>query len=235
MAKSKYIKIALFCTIGLMVCSQIIVAQIGPPQIGCIVVDSTGSGAATITWVIPSDTNSTFKYYQINSTTNPKSGYTPGPTISPDSRNSVTIAGIGANAAPVYFSGVTEYLGVSSVNGDTVASIFLSVTNLGGVAALQWNAMHTTNLPGFNGWYKIYREYPQYVWKLLDSTQALKYNDTITLCKPTLTYEIVADNSVLGCQSVSNRVSGQFKDIIAPAIPILDSVSVGPGGNIEIT
>ncbi|MGP8215163.1 MAG: gliding motility-associated C-terminal domain-containing protein, partial [Bacteroidia bacterium] len=42
-------------------------------------------------------------------------------------------------------------------------------------------------------------------------------------------------NSVLGCQSVSNRVSGQFKDIIAPAIPILDSVSVGPGGNIEIT
>jgi gliding motility-associated-like protein len=233
LAKGRQILFALFCIIGLMAKTSLVTAQVSAPQIRCITVDSTGA-SATVTWVIPADTNNTFVSYNINNSTSAGSGYTPGPPVSPDNVNFCTIIGINAAAAPVYFSGVTNYKTGVSGNGDTVESIFLSVTNLGGVALLQWNAMHTPNLPGFNGWYKIYREYPQYVWSLLDSTQKLTYHDTITICSATLNYEIKTDNS-FGCQSVSNRAGGTFKDIIVPATPVMDTVSVGPGGSVDIS
>ncbi|HXP52688.1 MAG TPA: gliding motility-associated C-terminal domain-containing protein, partial [Bacteroidia bacterium] len=227
-----------FCIIGLMAKSSFVTAQVSAPQIYCIAVDSAGT-SATVTWKIPPDTNNTFVSYNINNSTSAGSGYTPGPPVSPDNINSCTITGINAAAAPVYFSGVTNYKTGVSGNGDTVESIYLSVSNLGGVALLQWNSMHTPNLPGFNGWYKIYREYPQYVWTLVDSIKSnlslMTYNDTIKICSASLSYKIVVDNS-FGCQSVSNRSNPiLFKDIIVPATPVMDTVSVGPGGNVEIS
>jgi gliding motility-associated-like protein len=234
LSKTIHIRIALFCLIGL-IASLTSSAQstIGPPRIQCIAVDSTGA-SATVTWAIPSDTNNTFISYEINSSTT-GAGYTVGPPVAPDNVSSTVVTGINANASLIYFFGKTTTTQGDST-GDTVKSIYLSVTNSGtGVAILQWNAMHAPALAGFNGWYKIYREYPQYVWKLLDSTKALTYNDTITICSATLEYKIVTDNFVAGCQSVSNIAGGPFKNITVPNSPVMDTVSVTPGNNVEIS
>ena len=233
MYKGKHIIIALLGIIALMANSLSVNAQatISPPQIHCIAVDSAGK--ANVTWAIPNDTNNTFVTYNIWSSNNRTAGYTSSAVIAPDNISATYISTINANVSPVYFFGFTNTTKGLSSNGDTVSSIFLSVTNLGGVASLKWTPMHTPNLPGFNGWYKIYREY-NYVWILLDSTQLLTYNDTIKICKATLKYKIVTDDG-LGCQSVSNWDGGTFVDIMKPVSPVLDTVSVGPGGNIEIS
>jgi gliding motility-associated-like protein len=229
--KGKHIIIAFFCIFALTVNSVSVKAQISAPPIHCIAVDSAGN--ALVTWTIPPDTNSTFLSYDVWSSVNAVNSYTNTGTVFSDNINSVNITGINAKSAPVYFYAKTNTKKGMSDSTGVFSSIFLSVANLGGVAFLQWNAMCNPNLPTFNGWYKIYREY-NYVWTLLDSTKALTYRDTITICSAMLNYRIVA-NDASGCQSSSNWDGGTFSNIIVPVSPFLDTVSVGPGGNIEIS
>lgn len=200
-------------------------------KIQCIAVDSTGT-SATVTWAIPSDTNNTFISYQINNSTT-GAGYTVGAPVTPDNVSSTVITGINANATPIYFFGQTNTTNGDAV-GDTVKSINLSVSGTN-IALLQWNAMHKPNLPGFNGWYKIYWAYsPAYKWNLLDSTQSLSYSDTITVCKDSIRFKIIADNTLAGCQSVSNVVSGEFTNSTPPNPTFMDTVSVA-GNNVNIS
>jgi gliding motility-associated-like protein len=233
--KGKHIIIAFLGIIALMASSFSVDAQVSAPTIHCIAIDSAGN--AVVTWAIPNDTNNTFISYNIYSSNNATSGYTPAGSVFFDNVNSIYVSGINANASPVYFYGLTDSKKGLSGYGDTLESIFLSVTNLGGVALLRWNSMHVPSLSGFNGWYKIYRE-NNFVWTLLDSVQSfnssMSYYDTITLCRANLNYEIITDDAS-GCQSVSNRAGGTFVDIIKPATPILDTVSVASNGNIEIS
>ncbi len=218
-----------------MAISSRIAAQstIGPPLITCIAIDSAGT-TATVTWTIPSDTNNTFSSYTINSSNVAGAGYTSGPAVWPDNVNTTNITGINANISSIYFFGVTNTSKGNAV-GDTVQSINLILTPLvgGGVAQLTWNAMHTPNLKGFNGWYKIYREY-LFKWTLIDSTKGLIYKDTITYCNAKLKYKIVTDDAS-GCQSNSNWVAGSFVSKFPPASPVMDTVSVGAAGNVEIS
>ena len=200
------------------------------PVIHCIAIDS--AGAATVTWAIPNDTNNSFISYNIYTSKTRPAGYTNSANVSPDNQNSVTINSINASTVPYYFY-TTTTSGTVSTSSDTAESIFLSVANGGGVALLKWTPMYTPNLSTFNGWYYIYREY-KYTWTLLDSTKSLNYSDTITYCTAALKYRIVANDST-GCQSSSNWAGGTFQDNIASASPVMDSVSVGPGGNVEIS
>jgi gliding motility-associated-like protein len=203
--------------------------QATAPVIHCIAVDS--AGAATVTWTIPTDTTG-FVSYNIYTSKTRSGTYVNSANVSPANQNSVTISSINAGTVPYYFY-TTTTLGTVSAPGDTVESIFLTVANFGGVALLKWTALYPHNLPSFNGWYYIYREY-KYTWTLLDSTKSLSYSDTITYCSADLNYRIVA-NDASGCQSSSNWAGGTFQDNISTAMPMMDSVSVGPGGNVEIS
>jgi gliding motility-associated-like protein len=234
--KRKHIAFILFCIAGFLFSnvSAFSQATISAPTIECIAVDS--SGAATVTWKVPGNLNNTFVSYNVDTSMSSNSGFALGSTVTTSTLNWTYIKNLGANSSPVYFYGYTNTTKGLSDTCSTIESIFLGVTALSGstIALLNWNAMCTPALPGFNGWYKIYREYPQYVWTLLDSTKALIYKDTIDICDANLNYKIVTDNS-FGCQSVSNIAGGHFFDKTGPNLVVMDTVSVGPTGNVEIS
>ncbi len=206
---------------------------ISAPHITCIAVDSVGD--VTITWDVPKDTNNTFTNYQVWNSTSKTGVYANAATILSKKQNTTTIIGANANILPIYFYMVTNTSSGPSPSSDTLESIFLSLINTGGIAKLSWNAMSVPLPATSTGWYKIYREYPKYVWSLLDSTKGLSFNDTIYICHATLNYKIeIADSS--GCESVSNITGGTFtNNNTVPQTPILDTVSVTPSGGTSIS
>ena len=198
-----------------------------PPQIHCIAVDSVGD--VTLTWSVSN--SPAFVSYNIYSSANKNGPYTNSATIPVIGQSSVTITGLGS---PEYFYIVTDTVGGSAPPVDTLESIHLTVAPSAGRAILLWNAMHTPNLPSSSGWYKVYREFPQYVWTLIDSTQSLSYIDTITICNATINYRVeIADNS--GCTSVSNRSGSVFTNLIPPPAVIMDTVSVTSTNGLHIS
>ncbi len=207
---------------------------INSPQLRCLSVDSAGN--VTLSWELPGNLNASFVSYEIFTSTSRSGPYTQCATIASSAQNSYTVLGAGANAAPIFYYIVTNSGGLSTAL-DTLETIHLSIFNPGtGIAFLSWNAMHTPLPPTSTGLYKIYRECPRYVWKLIDSTRALSLNDTIyyPYCKDTeLTYKVVIEDSS-GCFSVSNRDSGKFRNETSPAPPVLDTVSVTSTGAVNI-
>jgi len=206
---------------------------ISSPELHCIAVDSAGD--VTLTWTLPPYIDASFQSYNVYSSNAYGGPYANSAIVTTSTQTSTTIKGLGANINPIYFYVLTDTtIGLANAI-DTLESMFLQCNNIGGgIASLKWNAMHTPNLPSFNGWYKIYREY-NYKWTLLDSTQKLTYNDTIHFCNLTpLHYQIVT-NDASGCQSSSNWAGSSFIETMIPTTVFLDSVSVGPGGNISIS
>jgi gliding motility-associated-like protein len=235
--KSKnYIFSILIGLVGFLLPSLVSAAvTISSPRVTCIAVDSAGD--VTITWDIPKDTNNTFSSYILMSSATRAGGYGNAATILSIKQNTVTILGANANLHPLYFYMFTNTSGgPSSPTSDTLESIFLTVTsfNLGGVACLSWNAISTPLPPTSTGWYKIYREYPKYVWTMIDSTKSLSDCDTILICSANLNYKIeIADSS--GCESVSNIAGGIFTNQTVPQTPVLDTVSVSVTGGTSIS
>jgi gliding motility-associated-like protein len=211
------------------------VLAINSPQIHCLAVDSTATGNVTVTWSIPTNLDASFISYDIYTSSNKTGPYIVSATITTSAQTSATLIGLGANLHPVYFYIVTDTTGLNpnnySIPSDTVASIYLNLGNPNdGHAYLNWNAMHTPNLPGFSGWYRVYRAYPQYVWQLIDTTQGFSYVDTIYRCNPELYYKIEAVDAS-GCISVSNVPSSLFQNKNIPEIPTMDTVSVNGATN----
>ncbi len=147
-----------------------------------------------------------------------------------------------ASISPAYyFVAFKSNDGSPDIYSDTIRAIGLNVNNPGsGFANLSWNATHNpiigTNYP----YYLIYREYPPGSFILIDSVDArtapvpMTYSDLITICDDTIKYRIeVKDSS--GCISVSSVKGDRFFDLQAPAIPLLDSVSVDVLGNATIS
>lgn len=233
--KNKLHTFALLTALWVLVISFPIHAQtINSPQLRCMAVDSVGD--VTLTWVLPSNLNANFVSYQIFTSNNKSGPYTQCANITVSAQNSYTVNGANANTISVFYYIITNSGGLSTPL-DTLETIFLSVANPGnGMADLSWNAMHVPLQSASTRLYKIYREYPTYVWTLIDTTRSLFYNDTIfyPFCTPTpLNYRVeIADSS--GCTSVSNRHGGTFEDKLVPTQPVLDTVSVTSAGGVNI-
>ncbi|MEO6882795.1 MAG: gliding motility-associated C-terminal domain-containing protein [Bacteroidia bacterium] len=209
------------------------VANTASPDVRCISVAANGD--VTLTWIIPVNTG-TFTGYHIFTSNTFAGPYTDVLTVAIAAQTSAIITPTNANNAPVYFYVETNNTGnVFSAPIDTLASIKLNVTNPGnGTALLNWNPIHTPNLPTSTGIYDVYREYPTGTWTLVGSTKNLIFADTITVCKAFLNYKVqLADAS--GCISVSSIAGALFKDLIVPHIPLLDTVSINPAGKATIS
>lgn len=217
----------LFFAISLATSSKSFGQAVPSPDVKCVTV--LPNGDVTLTWTLP--TPGAFVAYHIDTSSfaaGPFSNYTTVPTFS---ATSCTHLGTGANAKRMYYQVFTasSVLPTFSTPTDLFSTIFLSVNNPGnGTAALSWNSISTLPIPTSKGWYRIYREYPSGIWTLRDSTQALAYTDVIDICSAVLNYRIeIADNT--GCISASNTAGGMvFTDITAPALAIIDTVSVDP-------
>jgi gliding motility-associated-like protein len=203
----------------------------GSPELRCLAVAPNGD--VTVSWLTPPDPGGTFNSYHIYASGNLSGPYTVVDSVFSYGQTSYTHVGAGANAAPKYYyvqsrSGCN---GMAYANAlDTLSTIKLTANNpSNGTALLSWNQMHTPDIPSASGWYRVYREYPTGVWVLRDSTQTLSYIDTITICSAQINYKVEMDDAS-GCTSVSSVSGGLFQDIIVPALPVLDSVTVSGSG-----
>ncbi|TND05360.1 MAG: hypothetical protein FD123_3653 [Bacteroidetes bacterium] len=197
------------------------------PEIHCLAVAPNGD--VTLTWEQAIDTAGTFNSYHIFSSTSPGGPFTVVDSIFNIATTSYTHVGAGANGGPVYYLLQAR----SGCNGamymppaDTMSTIFLTVANNGnGTAGLTWNNISTPPPVSQFAWFRVWREYPAGNWVLIDSTQALSYTDTISVCNSLVYYRIEIGDS-LGCVSVSNVDSKLFIDNIIPVTPAIDTVTV---------
>ncbi|MFC2100627.1 gliding motility-associated C-terminal domain-containing protein [Bacteroidota bacterium] len=189
------------------------------------------NGDVTLTWEALVDTMNTFDSYHLYTSTN-----FGGPYIHYDSIfniNQTSSVHVGANAQNqqvYYYMIVRSGCDATSMSqsGDTIRTMVMDVTNTGnGTAMLNWNSF-INPLPSTSfGWYELYREFPVGVWTLLDSTQTLTYEDTITVCNQFISYRAeIWDSS--GCKSVSSIDGDLFQDATSPVLTPIDTVSVDP-------
>jgi gliding motility-associated-like protein len=207
------------------------------PSLRCLAVQPNGD--VVLSWVL-SDTSTlstSFNCYYIYSSTSPAGPFSRIDSLFTYSTTSYTNVGANANSISRYYYVQLRYHNGNIVNAapvDTLRSILLTVTNPNnGTAQLNWTPL-ASPLPNTSlRWYHIYREYPTGTWKALDSTQSLRYIDTITVCHAYINYKIEINDSS-GCTSVSNIAGGTFSNIIAPKVVQLDSVSVNSGGQATL-
>ncbi|NVO03970.1 MAG: gliding motility-associated C-terminal domain-containing protein [Bacteroidetes bacterium] len=202
------------------------------PELRCLAVDAAGN--VTVNFEKPLDPLNIFNAYMVYSSPSAAGPFVLKDSIFNINQTTWVHTGANANANSVYYYILTRTSCVgavaSSEPSDTIHTIFLNATNSGtGLANLVWTPIHNPLLPTSFTWYRIYREYPAGVWTLIDSTNALNYQDTITVCNAFINYRIeIADS--LPCNSVSNIDGDLFQDITPPIIPVLDSVSVNLAG-----
>jgi len=166
------------------------------------------NGDVQLNWVAPVNTGNTFNSYRVYYSESLNDPFTLIDSIF--NINTTTYLHTGANAnqgARYYFirtrSGCDGF--INNAAPDTLATIFPVINNSGnGVADLSWNEL-SIPLPvsTLSGYYRIYRMLPGDNWTLIDSTQALYYNDTVAICNDSIYYRVeIADNS--GCVSISS-------------------------------
>lgn len=201
----------------------------GTPSLRCVNV--LPNGDTELSWDPPDDPGGTFADYYILTSTSAGGPFTPlDSSINVLATGFYTHVGAGANTTPRYYiirSRSGCFGKVQSTPSDTLQAIVVDVVNPGtGFAEVSWNPLKSP-LPSTSlGWYRIYRKVNSVgAWTLIDSTQSTNYSDPAFLCNDTLYYRVEIDDSLF-CTSRSTEDSEVFFDNVAPAIPVIDSVSI---------
>lgn len=202
------------------------------PQLRCISVTSPTS--AVLSWVIPTDPSNLFTQYQIWSSPTGLS-FTLVGTVNTYSQTTFTNApsSVGNQAIYYYVTTVSSAGTNTSVPSDTLRSISINVSggNVNGISNLNWNALKTPSLPSSSSTYTVSREAPMGVWTTIYTGNKLNYKDTIYICKIFYNYKVEISDSY-GCVSQSNIKGDTCKNIQAPPVIVLDSVSVNAAGQV---
>ncbi|MGZ3930190.1 MAG: T9SS type B sorting domain-containing protein [Bacteroidia bacterium] len=206
-------------------------AQVAAPSLRCIACNAGGD--LTLTWVIPSDPGNQFFQYDIYYSAAASGPFTLQGSVATYSVNTYTHVGAGGNLQSKYYFLKTRW-GAGGTNtsspSDTLKSIFLNLSNSGnGIGAMTYNQLHTPNIPSSSGIFNVNREHPANVWSNIKNTSSLFYNDTISICTVTYTYQVLQTDAS-GCASSSNLPFGTFNDRTRPNDPAMDSVSVDATG-----
>lgn len=211
-------------------------SQLVSPQLTCTTVDTLGN--VIINWKPIIDTTASFVCYKLFSCNNLNGPFTFVDSVNSITQTTISHYGAGANLHPVYYYITTgfscNHQGIFyAPNSDTISTIFLTVTNVANTtASLTWNATHTPPLPSSSIWYKIFREYPDGQWSLVDSSQTLSYStSSIYFCEE-FNYRIVLDDTS-GCFSSSNVDGELFVNTLGS--PELKCASVDTAGHITIS
>jgi gliding motility-associated-like protein len=205
------------------------------PQLRCVSVTQP-AGAIELTWITSNITDFTnFNSYEI---------YRDNVLVGSTNNQidvSFTDAGINGNTAPHNYFLLTRAgcsgLVPSVANSDTLSSIKLNVGNTNStIANLQWNLMHNPAISGASNTFRIYKEYPANVWTQLPGIiTTTEFHDTITICGDNINYYVEQYDAVGNCFSKSSIDGDYFRDIISPADPLIESVSVNPNDDQTVT
>lgn len=209
--------------------------QAYPAKLKCVSVINS-SGDIVIQWTPPIDPLNQFYSYEIFQSNSNLGPYLLINTINNIAVNSFTHVGAGGNTQSRYYFIRTRWGPggmTASAFSDTLHSIFLSLTGIGGgVAKLIYNDIHVPHLSTSYPNFDIYKSTTGILpFNYLISTSQTKYNDTVArLCNGVSYYYYIELKDSSGCSSVSNIANGSFLDNIPPIVPTLDSASVLPNG-----
>ncbi|MBK8876221.1 MAG: gliding motility-associated C-terminal domain-containing protein [Bacteroidetes bacterium] len=203
-------------------------AQITPPEIRCITVES--SGEITLNWLAPADTGTSFGGYHFFMSNQLNGPYVPIDSVFSFTTFTTTITGVNANTASLYFYIKTREGCCSqySVPSDTLRSIRMIVTALSNeVVRLNWNRIHNPPLPSTGSAYTLYKELSNGVFSpfktLIDTTTI----DTNIFCNQYINYR-VTQSDLSGCSSGSSIDGELFRDVNGPVATFIDTVSIDP-------
>lgn len=212
------------------------------PEPRCVSVQANGD--IVVNWIPIVDTSvpPSFSEYSIQHSTSPTGPFTEVGIDANINANSFTHTA--ASASPPIGNGPNYYV-IRTRSGcggnqteaavDTVSSIYLTVTDNGELASLDWTPHATPPLASSNGnglgLYQVYKEYPiGSPAQIIGTTFDTFYEDPIDVCGEAVNYWIeLTDN--MPCTSVSNVSSQVLTNTTLPADQFLDSVSVDIGGH----
>lgn len=199
--------------------------------------DVSPNGDVEISWIPTPDPRSIFNSYHVFVSGNREGPYTKIDSIFSIGQSSYTHNGAGADTGPRYYYIRTR----SSCEGemfsspsDTLSTIFLVTGGQGaGEISLQWNPLHSPDLPTTQPPYTIYKQVETGPFALFGTTANIQDEDAMEGCLQYLHYYVeIPDQS--GCRSRSNIDGGPFSNDEPPAAPLLDSVSVNHTNNSVI-
>jgi gliding motility-associated-like protein len=112
---------------------------------------------------------------------------------------------------------------------DTISSIYLTLTNTGATAELNWTPVADPPLASSNGngqgFYQVYQEYPAGTWTQIAGTTDLSYSVPVIWCNEQVNFRVdLSDN--LTCISQSNVVGDILNNPNEPDPQQIDSVTV---------
>ncbi len=229
----KKIRVYLILILGVL-SFQLAQAQLNAPSLRCVSLNSA-TGDMTLSWVIPADPTAIFTRYEVYNSSNQAGPYTLLGNVNTYNQTSYVHVGSNGNFQSQYYYVVTVSNGTNnSTPSDTVRSLFLNLVNLPvGVAALNWNAIHTPLLLSSSSTYTLSRQSPPGAFTPIYTGSTRNYRDTVMLCSVFYNYKVqIADAS--GCVSESNVTGSFFQDKLGPALPPLDSVSVNTNGSVTL-
>jgi hypothetical protein len=152
-------------------------AQITPPEIRCITVESTGE--VTLHWLAPADTGTSFGGYHFFMSNQLSGPYVPIDSVFSFTTLTTTISGVNANTTSLYFFIKTREGCCSqySLASDTLRSIRMIVTALSNeVVRLNWNRIHNPPLPSTGSAYTLYKELSNGIFFTLQNVNRYYHN-----------------------------------------------------------
>jgi gliding motility-associated-like protein len=207
-----------------------------PPSLRCVSVQQNGS--VILTWVPPADTARQYNSYHIYGSTSAAGPYTLLDSIFSYSTDTWTHTSANAQNTTWYYHIQTRSgCGVMYSDGsDTLRTINVNVANNNGVAIVNWNAVHSPELPTASQLYTVYKEYPAGTWQQFGPVLNAQYSvlDTINVCEAVINYR-VETSDLQGCISVSSVDGDLFRDVTRPVTPNMDTVSVDPANPSNVT
>jgi len=206
-------------------------AQLGPPSLRCVEVQSNNN--VKLTWIPVSDPNNIFSSYEVFYSASAIAGpYLSIGTVAAVGFNTFTHTSSSASIQSCYYF-VRTRSGPSGNNvsqsSDTLRSIFMSAIQANPDVKLTYNRIHQPLLNSSSSTFTLSKEYPAGIWNNFGVTSAVQYADTLSICSASINYQaLLLDAS--GCVSASNIKGDIFKDKKAPNEPEIDSISVLPNG-----
>ena len=199
------------------------------PDLRCLEVLPNGN--VKLSWICPPDPNGSFFSYRIYTSNNQSGPYSLAGSIGAQATNTF-VHNANALATSFYYYMSTRYgtAGAdSSSHSDTLRSIFLNLFPAAVDLKLIYNNIRQPKLPSSSPTFTLQKEYPSNIWTILGITSSLNYQDTISVCGDSISYQVqLLDNS--GCISSSNIQHGKYFDQKPPNQPYVDSISVLPNG-----
>lgn len=211
-------------------------AAVLAPEIRCVSVDVNGN--SVLTWVPPADPNGEFVTYLVYSSAALGGPYTPTPvgniaTTTFTDPNQATLNTRFFYIETVYDDGSGQQSSAPSVTAQSILPVFGALTDSS--AVITWNPIFNPNIPSSSGIYQVWRRFGTGgVFTQIGTTNygTETFSDDFKVCKDTVFYKITTSDQ-LPCVSESAIIFDIFEDKTAPAVPVLDSVSVDKAtGNV---